>query len=123
MSYKMLYHYGSSVNLDNVPNKIIEDLITGEVEECIANCIEIKRSGGIMPVGFSIIDYNDSDFNDYTTKTYYLNGLIIDRNNIPKDWLREKLLKDGVNKLVWITDDFCVPFNEETDTVLRIANL
>ena len=123
MIYKVMYIYDSSVNLDNVPNKIIEDLISGEVEEVIANCMELKRDGVEVPIGFSIISFDEYDLNDCETKNYYFNGTIIDRNNLPKEWSNEKLLNKDVRKLVYINENFCVPFNDETDKVLRITNL
>lgn len=123
MIYKIMYIYDSSVNLDNVPNKIIEDLISGEVEEAIANCMELKRNGIEVPIGFSIISFDEYDLNDCKTKNFYFNGTIIDRNNLPKEWLNEKLLNKDVRKLVYINENFCVPFNDETDQILRITNL
>ena len=123
MVYKIMYIYDSSVNLDNVPNKIIEDLISGEVEEAIANCMELKRKGVEVPIGFSIISFDEYDLNDCETKNYYFDGTIIDRNNLPKEWSNEKLLNKDVRKLVYINENFCVPFNDETDKILRITNL
>lgn len=123
MIYKIMYIYDSSVNLDNVPNKIIEDLISGEVEEAIANCMELKREGVEVPVGFSIIAFDEYDLNNCETKNYYFNGTIIDRNNMPQEWLNEKLLNKDVRKLIYINENFCIPFNDETDKILRIANL
>ena len=106
MIYKIMYIYDSSVNLDNVPNKIVEDLISGEVEEAIANCMELKRDGVEVPIGFSIISFDEYDLNDCETKNYYFNGTIIDRNNLPKEWSNEKLLNKDVRKLVYINENF-----------------
>ena len=123
MVYKIIYIYDSSVNLDNVPDKIVEDLISGEVEEAIANCMELKREGVEIPIGFSIISFDEYDLNICETKNYYFNGIIIDKNNLPKEWLNEKLLNKDVRKLVYINENFCVPFNDETDKILNITNL
>ena len=123
MVYKIIYIYDSSVNLDNVPDKIVEDLISGEVEEAIANCMELKREGVETPIGFSIISFDEYDLNVCETKNYYFNGTIIDKNNLPKEWLNEKLLNKDVRKLVYINENFCVPFNDETDKILHITNL
>ena len=123
MVYKIIYIYDSSVNLDNVPDKIVEDLISGEVEEAIANCMELKREGVEIPIGFSIISFDEYDLNICETKNYYFNGTIIDKNNLPKEWLNEKLLNKDVRKLVYINENFCVPFNDETDKILHITNL
>lgn len=123
MIYKIIYIYDSSVNLDNVPDKIVEDLISGEVEEAIANCMELKREGVETPIGFSIISFDEYDLNICETKNYYFNGTIIDKNNLPKEWLNEKLLNKDIRKLVYINENFCVPFNDETDKILHITNL
>lgn len=123
MIYKIIYIYDSSVNLDNVPDKIVEDLISGEVEEAIANCMELKREGVEIPIGFSIISFDEYDLNICETKNYYFNGTIIDKNNLPKEWLNEKLLNKDIRKLVYINENFCVPFNDETDKILHITNL
>ena len=123
MVYKIIYIYDSSVNLDNVPDKIVEDLISGEVEEAIANCMELKREGVETPIGFSIISFDEYDLNSCETKNYYFNGTIIDKNNLPKEWLNEKLLNKDIRKLVYINENFCVPFNDETDKILHITNL
>lgn len=122
MAYKIVYLYDSSVNLDDVPHKLVEDLVSGEIEECIANCMELKRAREPIPVGFQIIDYDEYDLNDCITKTYYFNGTILDQSNIPAEWRKEKLFNRTVKKLIYIPPNFCIPFNEETDTILHIPN-
>ena len=122
MLYKIIYHYDSSINLDNVYDKLVEEMVAGQVTEAIANCMEIKRSGSPVPKGFSIISYDEYDHNNYETKNFYINGILIDRTNISKDWDNNLLNKD-VQKLVYVNENFCVPFNESTDTILTVANL
>ena len=67
--------------------------------------------------------FDEYDLNICETKNYYFNGTIIDKNNLPKEWLNEKLLNKDVRKLVYINENFCVPFNDETDKILHITNL
>lgn len=122
MLYKIMYYYDSSVNLDNVAHHLVEELSTGEVVEAISKCLELKQKGEPIPVGFSIITYDEYDLNDCETKNYYINGTIIDKTNFPQFWEKNILNKD-VRKLVYINDNFCIPFDDSEDTVLRISNL
>lgn len=121
MAYSLVYFYDTSVHLDNVPTKIVEDMDTGEVSEAIIKCAELKNSNNPMPVGFSIVEYDEYDFTVKKSKNYYLNGKVIDSKNLLADW-GKNLIKD-VRKMVYINENFCVPFHEETDTILTVVNL
>ena len=122
MTHKIIYYYDTTVDLDNVYTKLVEDMITGEVSEAIALCSELKNKQEPIPVGFSIISYDEYDFDICETKNYYINGKIIDRTNFPSQWDKSLLNKD-VRKLVYINENFCVPFNDDTDQLLSIGNL
>ena len=122
MVYKIIYYYDSTIDLDNVHTKLVEDMVTGEVPEAIALCSELKNKGEPIPVGFSIMSYDEYDMETCETKNYFINGKLIDRKNLPSEWDKDLLNKD-VRQLVYINNDFCVPFHEATDTILTIGNL
>ena len=122
MAYKILYIYDTTVNPDNVPDKLIEDIPSNDFMIGVTNCVELKKSSPFMPVGFTILEYDEDDLNIIEEKTYFINGKIIDKSNQPSSWKKEKLFDDCVKAIVCINDNYCAPFNPKTDKILTIPN-
>ena len=102
---------------------LYQRLYTGTIDEAIGWCLKIKEDYDISPLGFAMIDYEDNKesmvdiIND--AKYYYFNGKIITPENIPRHWNNIKNLKQ-YNKLVYINEYFCYPFDETKDTIINI---
>lgn len=122
MAYKILYIYDTTVNLDNIPDKLIEDIPSNDFMIGVSNCVELKKTSSFTPVGFTILEYDEDDLNIIEEKTYYINGKIIDKSNQPSSWKKEKLFDDSVKTIVYVNDNYCTPFNPETDKILTIPN-
>ena len=122
MAYKILYIYDTTVNLDNIPDKLIEDIPSNDFMIGVSNCVELKKTSSFTPVGFTILEYDEDDLNIIEEKTYYINGKIIDKSNQPSSWKKEKLFDDHIKAIVCINDNYCAPFNPETDKILTIPN-
>ena len=122
MAYKILYIYDTTVNPDNVPDKLIEDIPSNDFMIGVSNCVELKKSSPFIPVGFRILEYDEDNFDIIEEKVYFINGKIIDKSNQPSSWKKEKLFDDCVKAIVYINDNYCAPFNPETDKILTIPN-
>ena len=121
MAYKIVYFYDNTVNTDDVYTKLVEDMSTGDVTEAIVKCAELKNSNNPIPVGFSIVSYDEYDLTVNESKNYYLNGKVIDSKDLLAGWGKD--LAKYVRKLVYVNENFCVPYNEETDNILTVVNL
>ena len=122
MAYKILYIYDTTVNSDNVPDKLIEDIPSNDFMIGVSNCVELKKTSSFTPVGFRILEYDEDNFDIIEEKVYFINGKIIDKSNQPSSWKKEKLFDDSVKTIVYVNDNYCVPFNPETDKILTIPN-
>ena len=58
MAYKILYIYDTTVNPDNVPDKLIEDIPSNDFMIGVSKCVELKKSSPFIPVGFTILEYD-----------------------------------------------------------------
>lgn len=123
MAYKIIYLYDTSVNPDNVPNKLIEDIPSMDPVYGISACLEVKKTTSFSPVGFIMVEYDeDNGFQVLNETYYYINGFIINKNNQPKEWVSEKIFTKDVKELVYINENFCVPFHAERSKILKIPN-
>ena len=122
MAYKILYIYDMTVNPDDVPDKLIEDIPSNDFMIGVSNCIELKKTSSFSPVGFTILGYDEDGLDIIEEKTYFINGEIINKSNQPASWKKEKLFDDYVKAVVYINDNYCAPFNPETDKILTIPN-
>ena len=116
----MLYYFYNEIDRDKGPT--CQKLYIGTVEEAIGWCLKVKDNQKVTPVGFSIITFDEDDNGEVEIideNKYYLNGKIITKKNIPYNWEYRRMFKEH-EQLVLIGEDFCYPFDEETDTILHI---
>ena len=79
----------------------------------LMTCIEDMGEGGYG-------ERDDDDDDEMIDKNrYFFNGKIITKDNVPYNWNYTKMLKD-YKKLIYINDNFCYPYDDETDSILHI---
>ena len=88
----------------------------------IIKCLEMKKQTNYVPIGFEIIEADDDSFEILRCERFFFNGRIIDKTNAPKtnDW--REIFKDfsDIKKYIYINENFCTPYIEETDNVINI---
>ena len=116
----ILYYIYDEESRDKGP--VYQEMMTGTVEEAIGWCLKVKEEQKITPVGFEMIRFEfdlDDKLYEEERKRYFFNGKIISKDNVPYNWNYSGMLRQ-FPKLVYVNDNFCYPFNDETDNMLKI---
>lgn len=88
----------------------------------IIKCLEMKKQTNYVPIGFEIVEADDDNFEILRCERFFFNGQIINKKDVPKtkDW--NEMFKDfsDIKKYIYINENFCIPYIEETDKIINI---
>lgn len=88
---------------------------TNDLSEAIGLTLLFKEKYGFVPYGFFLMTYEKEKDNIVIidTKTYFLNGQVINIDNIA--WLKiNQEIKEDITSFIYFNDNFCVPMDKST---------
>lgn len=115
MKYRMLVMVPSGVDMPALD--LIKEISGDKVDECIILCSKFKELTQITPLGFMIIKFDDDDMTA-GAHTYYFNGKILNKNNVPPNWPEEAW--EISKEFIVLQNSIVQPYNSETSSNLKI---
>ena len=110
-------------NEDLYPNVLEEDssmeMKTNDFNEGIGLFLLFKEKYGFCPYGFVMMTYEIENLtiNIIKNKFYILNGKKVPSEEV--NWMHKRL-RENTPYFVYIDDNFCIPYNEDTMVLLSI---
>ena len=101
---------------------IIQDLESTNSKFGILRCLDFKKQYGYVPTGFEIIEYNEEYEEVIEDTRYFFNATIINKDNCTNDIGWKRMFKDfpHIKEYIYVNNNFCIPYNEETDKIINI---
>lgn len=101
---------------------VVQDLQEYNLKVGILKCLDFKKQFGFIPIGYEMIECDNELFKVIQNQRVFFNAQIIDKKNMPKsiDW--KEIFQDFpyIDKYIYTNNNFCVPYNRETDQIIHI---
>ena len=114
-------------DLEEMKNKecglsIIQDLNTTNFKIGILRCIDFKKKYNYIPTGFEIIEYDEENESILENTRYFFNANIVNKESYPHNTAWKRMFKEfpHIKEYIYVNDNFCIPYNKETDKIINI---